>query len=81
MGGNQGKRSTSSVGCMKKKIKKHLEASPSTRALFDSVFSQMVETAKAHGYIMAKLEAMRTENAAIREEIKSLQGEVGMRAK
>jgi hypothetical protein len=66
---------------MKKKIKKNLEASPSTRALFDSVFSQMVETAKAHGYIMAKLEAMRTENATIREEIKSLQGEVGLRAK
>jgi hypothetical protein len=41
----------------------------------------MVETAKAHGYIMAKLEAMRTENAAIREQIKSLQGEVGVRAK
>jgi hypothetical protein len=66
---------------MKKKIKKQLDASPSTRALFDSVFNQMVETAKAHGYIMAKLEAMRTENATIREEIKSLQGEVGLRAK
>jgi hypothetical protein len=66
---------------MKKKIKKQLEASPSTRALFDSVFSQMVETAKAHGYIMAKLEAMRLENNSLREQIKSLQGDSGVLAK
>ena len=81
MGSNLRERTAESVGCMKKKIKKQLEASPSTRALFDSVFNQMVETAKAHGYIMAKLEAMRSENATIREQIKSLQGEVGVLAK
>jgi len=81
VGSNLRERTAESVGCMKKKIKKQLEASPSTRALFDSVFNQMVETAKAHGYIMAKLEAMRSENATIREQIKSLQGEVGVLAK
>jgi cell division protein FtsB len=41
----------------------------------------MVETAKAHGYIMAKLEAMRAENNALREQIKSLQGDSGVLAK
>jgi hypothetical protein len=66
---------------MKKKIKKQLDASPSIRALFDSVFNQMVETAKAHGYIMGKLEAMRVENNSLREQIKSLHGDSGVLAK
>ena len=81
MGSNLRERTAESVGCMKKKIKKQLEASPSTRALFDSVFNQMVETSKAHGYIMAKLEALRLENNSLREQIKSLQGDSGVLAK
>jgi cell division protein FtsB len=66
---------------MKKKLKKQLEASPSTRALFDSVFNQMVETSKGHGYMMAKLEALRAENNSLREQINSLQGHKGLIAK
>ena len=81
MASNQGERRTTSVGRMKKKIKKQLDASPSTKALFDSVFNQMVETAKAHGYITAKLEALRIENNTLRDQIKSLQGDVGVLAK
>ena len=81
MGSYLRKRTTTGLGCMKKKIKKQLDASPSTRALFDSVFNQMVETSKAHGYIMAKLEELRMQNNTLREQIKTLQGDKGVLAK
>lgn len=81
MGSNQGKRTTTGVGCMKKHKKNKNKASPTTRALFDSVFEQVVKTATENGCLIARLESLRQENSLLRGQICSLNGDAGVLAK